>query len=129
MTRDLELIKQILLKLEERESCSPEEIEIDGYEADAIAFNCILLQEAGFITGEMNDERGGGELIAAWPARITWNGFEFLDLSRNKDAWNKTKGFLKEKGASVSISLFTEVLKFYVKELLDLNLGLEHLPK
>src|ERR1043166_6064177 len=75
MVRDIEIMKEILLKLEEKQSIVAEEIKLDGYDNAAVVFNCILLNEAGFIKGIIQEERGGGNLPLAYPTRITWKGY------------------------------------------------------
>ena len=123
MKRDIDLIKKILIAIEKKESIEAEDVVIDGYEPDVIAFHCILLNEAGFIKAVVNEKLE--RMITAYPTRLTWDGFEFLELSRNENAWKKTKDFVREKAVSVSVSLLIEVLKYHVKDTLGLNQGIQ----
>ena len=90
MKRDLELIRNILIKIESRELLEPFDLQIDGYEQDLVNYHLQLLDEAGLI--EIILERDeSGIIITAQPIRITWNGYEFLDMARNNSIWEKSK--------------------------------------
>ena len=113
MKRDLELIRKILLALEEKESLSPRELTIEGYASKEISFHCVLLKEAEFIDAIIEPEFNSNTIVL--PIRLTWSGFEFLQLSRNETVWKKSINFLKEKSLSLSVSLLIELLKSGIK--------------
>lgn len=52
MQRDLELVRSILLRIEDVDNpWQEEEIEIDGFDRNTVNFHLSLLIEAGFIQG------------------------------------------------------------------------------
>jgi hypothetical protein len=114
MKRDLELIRKILVVLEDKRSTIAEELPIDGYDENIVAFHINLLIEAGFVKGVLGDELNGA--ITAYASSMTWAGYEFLDVSRNDTAWLKAKKVLKEKSISVSVSILTKLLTMYVED-------------
>ena len=126
MKRDMELVRKILFALEEKESLSPNEMTMDGYDARNIAFHCMILEEANFIKGNMVQDTSGTE---AWPARLTWQGCEFLQLCRNDDVWHKAKSFVASKSVQVSVAVLTEVLKLFMKDALGMGGATQHLPQ
>ncbi|MBS4045088.1 MAG: DUF2513 domain-containing protein [Alphaproteobacteria bacterium] len=90
MKRDMDLIRHILMCLEESEQ-SPDswaEIEADGHTRLAISYHIHLLHDAGFI--EADDVSSIGQY--EWEAKsLTWAGHEFLDNARNETIWQKAK--------------------------------------
>lgn len=120
MKRDLDLVRKILIAVEEKPDLEPSEISIEGYDFEVVAFHLLILKEAGLVDAEISDD-AAGEIAGAFAIRLTWAGFEFLDLARTDTVWNKSKMFLKEKAVSVSLALLTEVLKSILKESLGLG--------
>jgi len=116
MKRDMEVIREILISIEE--NSEPElhgYLTIDGIENGITLHHQHLLIQAGFITaieaGDANT-RYGFELQNA---SLTWEGHEFLATIRDNDVWRQTK-----KGASKiggwSVSILSELAKGYVKQ-------------
>lgn len=120
MKRDLELIRKILVAIEEKQSMEAEEITLEGYDFETIAFHLVLLNEARFIKAIIREDESG-EVVSALAIRLTWDGSEFLQVARNDNAWNKSKKLIGEKSISVSIAILTELLKSLVKETLGLK--------
>ena len=120
MKRDLELIRKILEEIETNDKTYANEMEIDGYDSNTIAFHIDLLNEAGYVKAIIEYEANGG-YASAFAERLTWQGYEFLELSRNNTLWEKAKKVLKEKSISISVSLLTELLKSIAKDRLGLS--------
>ena len=97
MKRDMDLAREILLKIEE----SPEatgvggiDLKIEGRSHEEVAYHVMLLHQAGLIEAlDLSD----GEGIDWTPSCLTWDGHEFLDAYRQDTFWNKAKGFVLEK--------------------------------
>ncbi|MGG3925690.1 DUF2513 domain-containing protein [Metabacillus fastidiosus] len=106
MKRDMDLIREILIKTEEKESSTSwEPIEIDGYDEDLLEYNVKLLKQNGLIEAQFS--LPSGFMIR----NLTWEGHEFLDAARNETIWKKTKNIVIEKGGSVSFQILIELLK------------------
>src|ERR1700730_4899614 len=95
MKRDMDLIRELLLKLEALPMCpggivhimpDATEVQVDGYDTDQIDYHLSLIEKAGLIdTGGVNPMMGIGF------RSLTWSGHDFLDSVRSPDVWDKTK--------------------------------------
>jgi Hypothetical protein (DUF2513) len=114
MKRDMEVIRDILLKIEESDDVADRPIPPDKIQT--IAYHLWLLLDAGLITGVKIDENHlNGELI--WyqipVPRLTWAGQEFLDAARDETTWNQAKEQLARAGKSlgtVAMSVLSALL-------------------
>lgn len=117
MKRDLDLCLEILRNVEAA-SLDPryasgiaEEL---GKDEPAVCYNCILLLEAGLLAGKENSTIQG---IDAFITRLTWDGHEFLDATRDRSHWEKAKDVAQKSSGgfelirSVLSSLATEAAK------------------
>ncbi|NLG39121.1 MAG: DUF2513 domain-containing protein [Fibrobacter sp.] len=115
MKRDMDLVRLILFEVEKNEKWDEwKDIKIEGYSQEEIYYHIMLLNEAGLIEAKILCD--GGKWV---PYRLTWNGHEFLDASRNETVWKKVKGIMANKGGSFAfevvkslvISVSLEMLK------------------
>ena len=53
----------------------------------------------------------GGKLFLFGGARLTWEGYEFLDAANNDIIWNKAKDTVKSKGMSLPFHIFRKLLE------------------
>lgn len=95
MKRDMDLVRLILLRVEEQDpnSSSYESIAIDGYSAGEIREHVKLLKNAGMVDDVHHDMDGH-----VWIRSITWDGYDYLDRVRDDSRWRKTKDIIKDKG-------------------------------
>ncbi len=117
MKRDLDLIREILLQVEEREPKQPLEVKIEGRDRQEIVGHVRLLQEAGFVEATFT---GGPTAIVH---RLTWDGHEFLDSVRESNIWAKVRERLKEVGGTASIDIVKALAIGFAKEKLGLGGG------
>jgi hypothetical protein len=105
MKRDMELSRQILQQIEEKFPLRGKaELDLPAYSPEQIAYNVMLLWEAGLIVA---DDCSNFDELWLQPTRLTWEGHEFLDAIKHDTVWNKVKATVKEEGGFVSF----EVLK------------------
>jgi hypothetical protein len=111
MKRDMDLIREILLKIEEAPyELGWVEIDIEGRSSAEIAYHIMLLAQSRLIEADNLSTFGGPE----WKAKsLTWQGHEFLEVSKDESRWNKAKAVMKEKGGGMVF----EVLKVALIEL------------
>jgi hypothetical protein len=112
MRRDLDLVRRILLRLEESPSGWSTFVD-EGYELPQIHYHVRLLHDAGLIEA---DEIVPGQW---WPERMTWAGHEFLDAARNDDLWNEVKRRVERGPGSAPFLLFHELLIRMSRERLE----------
>jgi hypothetical protein len=131
MKRDMDLIRELLLKLEAYQlemgdavTMTPESpsLAVPGYDAVQINHHMDLIHEAGFI----NDGGCSQPMLGFIFCGLTWKGHEFLDTVRDPEVWRRTNEGAKKIG-SASIDLLFTLCKAYAKELLQEKLGI-HLP-
>ena len=95
MKRDMDLIREILLKIEEHDVNSPSSanLEIEGYSPREVYEHARLLENAGLIEDAHFDFAGN-----TWVQRITWSGYDYLDKVRDNSIWKKRRIQSKKKG-------------------------------
>lgn len=121
MKRDMELVRKILLHIEEFDDVAERPIPADDIQN--IAYHLSLLVDAGFITGVRVDENHlTGEFI--WfqmpVPRLTWTGHEFLDAAKSDTVWNEAKRRVGGGIGTVSFSVLTQLLMQIAKQHLGL---------
>jgi Hypothetical protein (DUF2513) len=110
MKRDMDLIRKILIKIEDLPTYDKQvEIEVKDYAPENIQYHLKLLHDAKFIE-VLND--GTSELwvkVNITPTSLSWEGHEFLDAIRNETVWNKTKEIVKEKGVGLAFGIIKDL--------------------
>lgn len=108
MKRELDLIREILLQVESRESVQGWFIPmVNDFTANQIAYHIKLLTEAGYV--ESQDLRSKDDYTFGIK-QLTWAGHEFLDASRDKTIWKKVKSSLGPKINSITFEMFKSLL-------------------
>ncbi len=127
MKRDMDLIRQLLLRLEAmdirpRNSISPltaQDIPVDGYTEDEIAYHLDLIIEARLI-----ENHNGQPAIGITFTRLSWEGHDFLDSIRSLDVWQKTKSDAAAAGG-FTVDLLKSLALAIVKSQIKTHTGLE----
>lgn len=119
MKRDMELIRKILLAVEEHEhGFAPDVLKIEGYDEDAIGYHQYLICDAGLADG-IDDRTLASVSPTCQITMLTSAGHDFLDAARSKTIWAQAKEAIDPIGGA-SIQVWTAVLTDLVKR----NLGL-----
>ena len=113
MKRDMDLIRKILLALEE---ASPPGLflkqlpfSINGYSQQLVGYHLLLLEDAGYVR---NRPVKGDEV---YPLRMTNQGHEFLDVARNEKGWKEVTEKAAKAVGGVGLSVLREMLSLWVK--------------
>jgi hypothetical protein len=99
MKRDLDLIRNILIKMEE--SPGPffgGELKFQDKSHDEVHFHLKLMRDAGLIHAE---DLSGMDSIEFFPLHITWEGYEFLEAAKDDARWNEVKSKMSTIGGFV----------------------------
>ncbi len=120
MKRDLELIRKIVLAIEDDPSgFAPGDLKFEGYTDEQVGYHAYLLLDAGFAKGEdissMDSDAPEGFISS-----LTWAGHEFADAARDETRWRKAAGIVQEKGGNVTIGVLTQLLVSLMKDALGL---------
>lgn len=112
MKRDMDLIRELLLEIEEKHDGSGYQVNLDytNYPKkteDEILYHLVLLNEVGFIECA-NDFRQNGII-----RNLHWAGHDFLDSIRDDKIWAQTK-----EGASSAGGFTVDILRDLAKGLI-----------
>lgn len=126
MQRDMDLVRDILLKLEglsEQANAihtfEADYLGIDGFTGDQVAYHYRLLVDEGYI-----DQGGRPPLSGLMFKQLTWKGHDFADSVRDPDIWRKTReGALAAGGWS--IDLVKDLAKGFVRKKLSDSTGID----
>lgn len=119
MKRDWDVVRQILLELEEAEGPTVRMVGIDGMDGQVFGYHAKLMRDAGLVEAEIQEWLEGR--INAQVDRMTWKGHEFLDSIRHKSIWDKIKANAEEKG----VSLTFETIKLLATSVIKHKLGID----
>lgn len=101
MKRDLGLVRDLLLIIEEKQQNQPIQLSSnDGldYDDKEIQYNLSLMLDAQLIKGkDVSSFEGLDVLING----ITWQGHDFLDSARNKQVWEIANDKAESKGSEL----------------------------
>jgi hypothetical protein len=105
----MDLVRELLITIEDRPSGSSGDIAVEGYDRPNVAYHLALLHEAGLINGRV-DHVFGDPIPRVIVERLSWSGHEFLDAARNQTVWARTKAIVREKGGDIPFAVLRELL-------------------
>ncbi|MCX6073196.1 MAG: DUF2513 domain-containing protein [Campylobacterales bacterium] len=125
MKRDLDLIRDIMLTLEEKmdygQNISSEQLfEImknDMLSIKKLTYHIGLLVEANYIKAKELKTYSDGSIFTI--NTITFDGQDFIDALRDSKIWNEVKGKFSEIGSS-ALSVMIDLGKDYLKKQIGL---------
>jgi len=82
----MELVRLLLLSQEAEEP--PQEL--GTYEEGAIIYNLALMVDAGLVHGHIVHDKEGG-VAGVSVTRLTWDGHDFLDSTKDPRIWERGK--------------------------------------
>ena len=98
MKRDMDLVREILLKIEEKHIYTTiTNLRIDGYDMATVAYHCKIMHEAGLIS-DYGSSPGNNTIYMFQVGGLTWEGNDYLDKIRDNSIWKKTKDTIASKG-------------------------------
>lgn len=119
MKRDMELVRKLLLLIEENDDSKELEIPND-WNRELVAYHLKILDQAGYV---INNTKWADNKPLWIYASLTWDGHEYIDSIKNDKVWSKLKEGIKNKGlelGSVPVEVLKEYAKFYIRQ----NLGI-----
>lgn len=122
MTRNWEIIREILLRLESTNTpnANVNANSFDELPEQEVAYNMRLLSEAGYIEARiMSSSSGDGKINAALALRLTNAGHDLLDTIRNESVWNKVKEKFTSNGLDMTFDLVVSVGKKIIEAMLS----------
>jgi hypothetical protein len=120
MKRDMDLVRDILGKLEAAEPGAGVPADaFPGHAPQVVACHFKLLAEAGYLDANLYELEELGPLDGS-VQRLTWQGHEFLDATRDATIWRRVKAKAAEHGGSVPIGIAKDLALLYLKQTLGL---------
>lgn len=125
MKRNMELARTLLARIEGDNQFngsgglilkSNEETCLSDYSDEEVSYHLLLLVEAGLVKGNIEFED------VPVISRLTWQGHEFLDDTRDPEIWDKTKERAKAL-TGVGVALVWELAKAEIKKKLGLSIN------
>ena len=108
MKRDMDLVRQLLLSLEENGQLGATTPTIDGFTADQVGYHAYLLVEAGLANGHDATTRAN-EYRNYVLTDLTNAGHDWLDAARDDTRWNQAKSIFAKMGG-VTLDVAKDVL-------------------
>lgn len=107
MKRDMDLVRRILLELEDRsDEQQSDPMSFGGYPTEDIHYHVKIMYQAGLV-----EVIGGATDLCSWvPLGLTWAGHDFLDAAREQTRWERAKELVKDKAGTVSFDVFKQLL-------------------
>ena len=125
MKRDLDLIRSILLKIEEISSGqSVCHIEFKGIDSAIIAEHIELLEEAKLIIADLyrSINNLGVQVISSYEiTRLTMDGHDFIASIKIKSIWDKVKSTIEEKGGEVPFHVVKVLAANYMSQFFGIS--------
>lgn len=116
MKRDMDLLRKILFAIEDQYKPGDGFIfglSIDGYDLKTIAEHCDLLHQQELITS-YKSIYGDDTIQAFQVGNLTSAGFDYLELIRNDEVWNKTKAEVNKKKLPETIEWFAKIAGIFI---------------
>ncbi|MEM6432163.1 MAG: DUF2513 domain-containing protein [Deinococcota bacterium] len=120
MKRHLDLLRDILLRLEQHPTYTVSGITMDGtlldfanYSAEVTSYHLNLLVEVGWLRLQSAPFEDAGSIVVR--AQLSWHGHEFLALARDARRWQEA---LAQLGTTDNVTLLEMVLLELAKQYL-----------
>lgn len=105
MKRNLDLCRALLLHLEQQPANTTpaaSNIVMPPWSSDEIVYNCLMLQDAGYIDAVDSSTMCGDDMLIR---RLTVHGHDYLDAVRNETIWSAVKQKLRIAGVDATLDI------------------------
>ena len=121
MKRDMDLVREIMLKIEALPAGPPVLYRVSEVEDLVLLNHLEMLIDAGLVRGKISRSQGArGDVIGI--STLTWDGHEWIDLVRDPRVWEEAKTTLQENGSALSF----ELTKAVATRIHRVRMGLPH---
>lgn len=125
MKRDLDLIREILIKAEEADGgISDCDLVNERYTITEVAFNVEFMRERGLIEASVEHAGFNNTPYSVDIDRITWDGYDYLDAIRSRKVWEKARQAISAAVGDTSLSVVKETCQMVAQSLIKQQLGL-----
>ena len=125
MTRDDDLIRTLMLVLEQANSYVNDNLVIEGYTRDQVAYHLGLIVRADYAEGPQPRYSSTGSdptiPLAVVVSRLSPAGHDFIATLRDETVWAKVKERLAKVEGSTSLDVIGQVGASVAKQMLGLT--------
>ena len=128
MTRDMELIRLILLEIKTRKTAKPASVRIAGADEAVVFRHLEMLHQEGLIQieGTIHRSSSTGEIDRILVRDMTWAGHDLIGVMENEGVWNKIKqSFSAEQLVGMSLTTLKAIGVGLATELAKSTVGLK----
>lgn len=127
MKRDMDLVRQILMQVEEADGPVPYADLVDSehgmqvvvYHVNLMAAHGLLDAKTEYVMGKQGRFARGGTVQS-----LTWDGHDYLEAIRNDGVWARTKEAIRASVGSTTMGLIKEVAVAVSKQTIMAGLGM-----
>ncbi|WP_140726560.1 DUF2513 domain-containing protein [Pseudomonas sp. Hp2] len=123
MRRDDDLIRKLMLDLEQATSRISNSHAVEGYTQQEVAYHLALIVKSGLAEGPKpiypSDGSDPTVPLAVMITRLTPEGHDFIADLRDDAVWEKVKERTAKVGGSVSLELLKQLATAVVKQMLS----------
>lgn len=110
MKRDLQLIRKLVLAIEDIPTgYVNDDIQIEGFSKEEIAYHAYLLVDAGYAKGieitNLTDTSPQWRIL-----HLTSAGHDFADAARSESNWKKAMDLIKEKTGGITLDVLKQLM-------------------
>lgn len=112
MKRDMELVRKMLMELADSEFYSDMGFpRVEGHSEDKIRHHALIMRDAGLLSfAEGIQSEGFFAPQEDLQLRLTWEGHEFLEKTRDEKIWRSIVNKTKEKTGGLSFEVLKALL-------------------
>jgi DNA-binding PadR family transcriptional regulator len=123
MKRNLDLVRELLLAIEERDNGSGDWVALDDLcpDENTLYYHLVRMHQAGYIDGVDRNLIGVQSFLAQ---SLTNAGHDFLDSIRDPEIWRQTKERARAVGG-FTVELLGELAKGLLKTQIKKHTGVE----
>ena len=115
MKRDMELVRTILLLVNNHDEPTLPSIEFDGYPKKEVDYHVDLLVKAEYLEG-INCFPLGTPNNQWIKVSLSWKGHEFIDDAQDEELWAQVNQAVAEKGGNVSLAIISGLILSFTKQ-------------
>jgi hypothetical protein len=128
MKRDLDLVRELLLRLEAipmpavggiAVTYNDQNLAVEGKSLEDVAYTLKLIRDAGFLKVTPTQPANGVAFLG-----MTWAGHDFLDTIRDPEIWAKTKEGATKAGG-FTVDLLADLARGLIKTQIKKYTGVE----
>jgi hypothetical protein len=125
LTRDDDLVRALMLALEQASSYVNDNLVVEGYTRDQVAYHLGLIVRAGYAEGPQPRYSSSGSdptiPLSVVVNRLSPAGHDFIAALRDDTVWAKVKERLAKVGGTASLDIIGQVGASITKQMLGLN--------